>query len=386
MPKISLLSQPRIRAICVPLLFAPLLANATPLYAVTTLGAPGPYSYAYGINDRGQVVGVNIVQDTAGNTSFRGFVSTNGVMQDLGSLGGTRIYPRSINNAGQVVGHSTLAGDVESRAFLYSNGAMSALDALGGSYGEANGINTAGQVAGYDYTASNAIHAYFYASGTTQNLGTLGSYWGGYSVANGLNDDGQVVGWAFTDGSASHAFLYANGKMTDLGTLGPSSAYSSTAIAINNFGQVVGYASTPNGSHAFLYANGVMSDLGTLGSPWSGMLFSESGATDINDLGDVIGYTDTSTGSHKPFLYTNGVMRDVNSLIDAASGWQINEVNSINNKGQIAANACNASGCQAVRLDLLETALVPEPQTFSLLLGGIVLLGFATRRKARKAV
>ena len=69
-----------------------------------TLG--GDYSYAYGINDAGQVVGYS----TTANGQTHAFITgPDGVgMTDLGTLGGNYSYAFGINDAGQVVGHSIL--------------------------------------------------------------------------------------------------------------------------------------------------------------------------------------------------------------------------------------------------------------------------------------
>jgi probable HAF family extracellular repeat protein len=57
------------------------------------------------------------------------------------------------------------------------------------------------------------------------------------SSANGINASGQVVGSSQITSTESHAFLFANGVMQDLGTFGGT---SSGAIAINNHGQIAG--------------------------------------------------------------------------------------------------------------------------------------------------
>jgi probable HAF family extracellular repeat protein len=62
--------------------------------------AGGSISFAYGINNAGQIVG------DADNGQFtHAFLYSNGAMADLGTLGNNS-YARGINDAGQVVGYS----------------------------------------------------------------------------------------------------------------------------------------------------------------------------------------------------------------------------------------------------------------------------------------
>ena len=69
---------------------------------MTNLGALGAYgSWAYDINDAGQVVGGSVVDDQFHNHAF---LWQNGSMQDLGALGWDRSVVWDINDKGQVVG------------------------------------------------------------------------------------------------------------------------------------------------------------------------------------------------------------------------------------------------------------------------------------------
>lgn len=303
-----------------------------------TLG--GTESYAYAVNDQGQVVGESSL---AGDTDYHAFRwdSPDNPMTDLQTLGGTYSAAYAINNAGQIVGEASLPDETASHAFLWdpNTQTMTDLGTLGGTYSTGNAINNAGQVVGSSWsTSGNAQHAFLWdpAIRTMTDLGTLG---GSHSWAYDINDQGQVVGSSYTTpGGAGGAFLWdpISRTMANLGTLGGS---SSVAVAINNLGQVVGNSSLPNNTeyHAYLRQPGTnqMNDLGTLGGTWSC-------AYDINDNGWVVGRSRTSgDAEYHPFVWRQETgMRNLNDLIDPADplfGQVIfTDANSINRNGQIA--------------------------------------------------
>jgi probable HAF family extracellular repeat protein len=223
----------------------------------------GTASIARGINDRGEVVGQNVLPRTdAREPQTHAFLWTPaGGMQDLGALGGglTSSIAFDVNNAGQVVGRSYSADQIVSpptdpeffsRAFLWSPGqGMQDLGALSGGHAVAYAINDAGQVVGKSWLSTSSpppygpnLRAVLWEPGN--GIHDLGGLWNGpyNGAAYGINEAGQVVGEsdlgiAFLDGFPLQAFLWT--AADGMEALSPTTGLT-TARDINNHQQVVG--------------------------------------------------------------------------------------------------------------------------------------------------
>jgi probable HAF family extracellular repeat protein len=314
------------------------LENRRLLSTITDLGTlpNGAYSYAYGLNNWGQVVGISDSVSSGGYHFPHAFLwdGPHG-MQDLGTLNGVGgSYAYGINDRDQVVGFSDSNSQGYMHAFLWDRRhGMQDLGTLhGGATSEATGINDRGQAVG----ASGDAFLWDRRHGL-QDLGSLGGMGG--SSAAGINEQGQVVGWSVVDGHGDYdAFRWdAQAGIQDLGTF--PGANGTNAEGINDAGQVVGgsYVQLPYYKapyHGFLWdAQNGMQDLGTLPGA------NTSEARGINDAAEVVG----TSGMHA-FLYCDGTMFDLNDFLPPNSGWTLTDATAINDAEQIVGYGTHNGG------------------------------------------
>ncbi|SFN74034.1 PEP-CTERM protein-sorting domain-containing protein [Nitrosospira briensis] len=331
----------------------------------------GSGGYASALNDAGQVTGS--FYTSAGPRAFITGPDGMGIREIANFPEPSNYVIRSgdvINNAGRVAGQTLIPSWVFQGPFFVTgpNGTdpktvSEEPGVVQGRGNDINGINDAGQVVGSRILRDGSLGFMTGPNGEGLNfIGDLGgeSPWGDkYIDATSINNTGQVVGASLVVGGGSHAFITGpNGVgITDLGTLGGDDSY---ATGINDAGQVVGDSRTvADATHAFITGpNGVgMTDLGTLGGDYSTAL-------GINDAGQVVGwYSAGRFGEGERHAFITGVngegMTDLSSLVDLPQGVVLTEAIDINNNGQVIARA----------------SIVPEPETYALMLAGLGLLG-----------
>ncbi|MHC4891078.1 MAG: hypothetical protein ACYTEO_16625 [Planctomycetota bacterium] len=172
-------------------------ANAQIRYKLIGLGTLGGLgSYAYCINDEGQVVGYALIPSGKGHAVL--FDTTGGGANvDLGAPSGKPSAAYCINNLGQIVGHAS-ANTIQATLFDPTGGGDNLyLGSLFPSdWSAARSINNEGQIVGSGHLPGTheTIHAALFdpsGAGDNIDLGTLG---GSQSGAQCINDLGQIVG------------------------------------------------------------------------------------------------------------------------------------------------------------------------------------------------
>jgi probable HAF family extracellular repeat protein len=206
---------------------------------------PGDISaWAIGINNAGQIVGVsgNCVSPNfnapGGTTPQHAVIWQDGTVTNIGTLGGSFIFPWAINSKGQVTGQSSLPGDTSVHSFLWDKGAMTDLGVLPG------------------HVATWAF---------------------------GLNDRAEVVGGSIDQNGIPHAFLWKDGVITDVNSLvtpGSTSLYLIFGNDINSRGEIAFYAYDQNNGE-FHAAMGIPCDEGH--APNKACQDADHSAIDVSD-------------------------------------------------------------------------------------------------------
>ncbi|MEY4916642.1 MAG: hypothetical protein RL616_555 [Verrucomicrobiota bacterium] len=163
-------------------------------------------SAAYDVNDSGVVVGIG----TGSNNFSRAFRSTtNGALEELGTLGGDESWAYAINNLSQIVGTADfVSGDTH--AFLFNDGeGMADLGTLGGYTSTAFALDNSGNAVGAAEIVNRTLHATLWpSSDAARDLNELIPINSGWVLteARGVNDAGQIVGSGLLNGQP-RAFL-----------------------------------------------------------------------------------------------------------------------------------------------------------------------------------
>lgn len=379
------------------------------------IGTPGSSNFVYDINNKGEVAGWTYREGKVNAARWDGSTVT-----DLqGQLDGTKSsYAYAINDASQVAG-ATLTADGVTHATVWNGTTATNLGTLNGRSSEAYAINNVGQVAGWSETVDHSRNATLWNGTTATELGTLA---GRSSEARAINDVGQVVGYM-----GGNAMLWYGTKATDLNSVLDASTHAgwqlSEAKGINNQGWIVGDAYTfPSLQkiHAFLLipdpgvspANPLMPIIDLPGSGWqfqfaiphspiwidplvatgydyildSGQNFT---SVILPSIGD--GQFSLYQWNGTDWVFDSTVNAGVEHVFDGPGVDRFRIVGIETSAGLdpqsptafVTGLTFGGTGDASMRMVPLtqEVGVIPEPQTYAMLLAGLGLVGFIVRSR-----
>jgi probable HAF family extracellular repeat protein len=316
-------------------------------YTLTDLGTlGGRESYAFDLKENNEVVGY--AQNAAGADRAFLFADANnngvadpGEMRDLGVLAGDAAsYAYGLNNAGEVVGTSRSAPlglDGNERAVRFNSGAAPTDLGLGHgvdvSGSNAVDINEGGTIVGGAISGADYLAFARSAAGVATSFALPPPY-NEYAEAQAVNFFGAVVGYSGGVTGDSGFLRATDGTLTPVGHPNPAEPYN-YAWDISDAGYVAGEGYNSAGDyHAFRYnPDSTVTDLGTLPG------FESTEGFGVSNSGTVVGRADpseTAPGPSHAFIYRDGVMRDLNGLLaGSGAGWVVTEARAINSVGAI---------------------------------------------------
>jgi RHS repeat-associated protein len=333
-------------------------APLAPYYApLVNLGSSQGASYAWNINEAGQVIGADahatFLNTGPGPGAVAGFrwsnkaASQGGGMIALPPPAGKVLYPRGINSAGVIAGTAVdPAGNWS--AFRFDPATPGQTEILAVPTGNANGINDGGQIAGYGYFAG-VPRMYRAVGATIETL--LGPPGETFSQANAIDSAGSLVGYTYRAGTGVSAMRYTNARGPEyLSQLLPAGSdwnldpviggdYLGSGYGSNET-QIVGYGYTGNGlTRGFVLTPGPNGSPGTIkqvglpASYGSNDTFHAVAINDINANGEAVGavYDGSLSLGETAIMWVDGTGTiSLNDLVDPGSGWVLKAAYAIN--------------------------------------------------------
>jgi probable HAF family extracellular repeat protein len=278
--------------------------HAADSFSFTTIDVPGAAAtYAFGVNDAGQIVGFFREASRKGH----GFLRTaTGAFTTIDVPGAATTSAMKINRAGQIAGTFADARGKFHGFLRAPTGTFTTIDVPGAIGTFAQGINNAGQIVGA-FTKPDTAFAQpdsgvqaFLPHGFLRTITGALTTFGVPGAANttAINSAGQIVG-TFADAAGRfHGFLRdPTGTFTTIDAPVPG-ATGTHAFGINDSGQTVGFFGEVARGHGFLRtATGVFT---TIDVPTA----IHTHALGISDSGRIVGAFEDAAGKNYGFVAT----------------------------------------------------------------------------------
>ncbi|HOD83686.1 MAG TPA: Ig-like domain-containing protein, partial [Phycisphaerae bacterium] len=305
----------------------------------------GTWSYAYGLNNQGQVVGVSGTASGA-----HAFLWQDDQLIDLGTAGGDYSAAYAINDAGQIFGLSRDAGGTDHAVIWNAGPGYTDLGAVSISLGS---INAGGDiVAGAYFGLSLTPFSTVFPGGTDQ-----------WHNVNGLDlgDGGTIVGYAVPPGSVQNevAVTISGTSIQQLAGLGGTRSRAQGSSASGAV--IAGYAGTPTSdAHACVWTGGSVQDIHPAGDD------TRSYANDANDAGWAVGKRQGGSLGYYAFVWDGLEMKTLfnDTFYRSDAGWgawyTFIEAMDVNNLGEVVGTGQVRSGSQTHGF-YLRRAVAPQP-------------------------
>jgi probable HAF family extracellular repeat protein len=183
----------------------------------------------------------------------------DGTSTDLGLFEqGDVCIPFAIDSTGDIIVGAAAIGTPPFgtfQAFMWRDGVLADLGTLGGDASEALAINSRGQIVGQATVANGgAGHAFVWHQGRMKDIGHSPVFTD--TSANAINDQGDIVGDAYPMGNRAVAARFADGAVISLEdeVVNLDDWGLVTAVAINGDGTIVGrgFRGSVDQAHGFL--------------------------------------------------------------------------------------------------------------------------------------
>jgi uncharacterized membrane protein len=242
------------------LLAVVLLVSITSAYAqfkFTSIDFPGAVATrAYGINDKGLVVGRYI--DSGGIR--HGFLLKHGLFTTIDVPGATQTAARGISNSGDIVGFYCYDCGGSHYGFLLSNGVFTTLSFPGAVDTFLYGMNNTGDIVGFYSYDFVFYQGFLYHHGKYTDIIPPGGTFGQDVLSIAINDADTIVGNIVDPTSGTN--MGFSQRKDQYFTFLMQGAPFTVANGINRNGDIVGtYAYTSNQGHGFLLSHGISATL-----------------------------------------------------------------------------------------------------------------------------